>query len=194
MNISTNRCSHYLLSDFSLIQLKKYNHPVKLRTMYNKSKALWPAVSPIKAFRRDISMKGDVHLSNRRAMRKIRPGKARPAIFHQFESLVELSDGSVIVRRTQAPKDEIRMISDQRNSQLWNPHRSDLVSLDPNATGKLNRFKQRFAGFEVDDGKPDSKDQSTTKEEDDLIRLMGANAIEVQSGGKVADKNNKKKK
>ena len=46
--------------------------------------------------------------------------KARPAIFYQFETLVEMSDGSVIKRYSQAPKDEIRMINDQRNNLMWN--------------------------------------------------------------------------
>ena len=50
-------------------------------------------------------------------MKRIVQGKARPAIFyHQFETLVEMSDGSVIKRYSQAPKDEIRMINDQRNN------------------------------------------------------------------------------
>lgn len=175
--------------------LKKSNsHSSYITIMYSNTKALGALGSPFKIFRRDIAMKGDVHLSNRRVMRKIRLGKARPAIFHQFESLVELSDGSVIKRRTQAPKDEIRMISDQRNSQLWNPHRSDLVSIDPNATGKLSKFKQRFAGFEINGEEHDSEEPKDTNQDDELIRLMGTNATEVQSGGKVADKSSKKKK
>lgn len=125
-------------------------------------------------------MKGDVHLSNRRVMRKIKQGKARPAIFHQFETLVELSDGSVIKRRSQAPKDEIRMINDQRNSVLWNPNRSDLVTADPNATGKVNKFKQRFSSFEAE-------------QNDELVELLGENAKEVVKGGKLFDKKASKK-
>lgn len=136
--------------------------------------------SPFIQWTRSISMKGDVHLSNRRVMRKIKQGKARPAIFHQFETLVELSDGSVIKRRSQAPKDEIRMINDQRNSVLWNPNRSDLVTADPNATGKVNKFKQRFSSFEAE-------------QNDDLVELLGENAKEVVKGGKLFDKKASKK-
>jgi hypothetical protein len=148
-------------------------------------------------------MKGDVHLSNRRVMRKIKLGKARPAIFHQFETLVELSDGSVIKRRSQAPKDEIRMINDQRNSTLWNPHRSDLASINPNATGKVNRFKQRFSSFEQKDDQEvadvemenaaDSENIQTKSKHDDYIELMGHNVEEVK-GGKLLDKKSNKKK
>ena len=193
MNISTLRCSHYLL--FTFFTIEKCNVRLSdITIMYSRTNALVPLWSPFRMFRRGIAMKGDVHLSNRRVMRKIRLGKARPAIFHQFESLVELSDGSVVKRRTQAPKDEIRMISDQRNSQLWNPHRSDLVSIDPNATGKLSKFKQRFAGFDINDEEHDSGQSKDTKQDDELIQLMGTNATEVQSGGKVADKSSKKKK
>lgn len=136
-------------------------------------------------FTRNVSMKGDVNLSNRRVMRKIKLGKARPTIFHQFETLVELSDGSVIKRRSQAPKDEIRMINDQRNSLLWNPHRSDLVTVDPNATGKVNKFKQRFADFD--------EQESGEGKDDDFIELMGHNVQEVASGGKLFDKKKSKK-
>lgn len=151
----------------------------------------------MKSFSRNISMKGDVHLSNRRVMKKIRLGRARPAIFYQFDTLVELSDGSVIKRRSQAPKDEIRMINDQRNSVLWNPHRSDLVTIDPLATGKVNRFKKRFATFEKeDDGEIQTRESNlpAAKSEDSYIELMGHNVEEVQKGGKMFDKKQNKKK
>lgn len=126
-------------------------------------------------FTRSISMKGEVNLSSRRELKKIEVGKARPTIFHQFETLVELSDGSVISRWSQAPKDEIRMIADQRNSTLWNPHRSDLSVSDPNATGKISKFNQRFADFE-----PEAND--------DLVELMANNVSDVKLGGNVFDK------
>lgn len=136
---------------------------------------------------RNVAMKNEVHLSNRRVMRKIKMGKARPAIFHQFDTLVELSDGSVIKRRSQAPKDEIRMINDQRNSPLWNPNRSDLVTADPNATGKVNKFKKRFSQFQAEEAGEEEK------KVDEFVELMGHNVTEVQSGGKVHDKKKAKK-
>lgn len=171
--------------------------------MLNRS-GINSGVTPLlRTFQRNVAMKGDVHLSNRRVMRKIKLGKARPAIFHQFETLVELSDGSVIKRRSQAPKDEIRMINDQRNSTLWNPHRSDLASINPNATGKVNRFKQRFSSFEqkepqvmavgqTDNVTENENDQTETKQ-DDYIELMGHNIEEIK-GGKLLDKKSNKKK
>lgn len=135
---------------------------------------------------RNVAMKNEVHLSGRRVMRKIKMGKARPAIFHQFDTLVELSDGSVIRRRSQAPKDEVRMINDQRNSPLWNPSRSDLISADPNATGKINKFKKRFSQFQ-------EEEVEGAEKEDEFIALMGVNVTEVQAGGKVHDKKRGKK-
>ncbi|EGV63623.1 54S ribosomal protein L36, mitochondrial [Yamadazyma tenuis] len=145
-------------------------------------------------FARGIAMKGDVHLSNRRVMRKIKLGKARPAIFHQFETLVELSDGSVIKRRSQAPKDEIRMINDQRNSVLWNPNRSDLVAVDPNATGKVNKFNQRFASFSPSIEATSETSETNSTQKDGLIELLGQNVKEVASGGKLFDKKQSKSK
>lgn len=150
-----------------------------------------------RSFQRNIAMKGDVNLSSRRVMKKIKLGKARPTIFHQFDTLVELSDGSVIKRRSQAPKDEIRMINDQRNSTLWNPHRSDLVTVDPNATGKVNKFKQKFSTFETKQESElpeEDSEESRATSNDDYIELMGHNVSEVQAGGKLFDKKASKKK
>lgn len=145
-----------------------------------------------------IAMAGDVHLSSRRVMRKIKLGKARPAMFHQFDTLVELSDGSVIRRRSQAPKDEIRMISDMRNSALWNPRRSDLSTADPNATGKVNRFNQRFGDFTTssepatevvaEESESAASDLPPAKTQDDLLQLLGQNAKQVLAGGVLYDK------
>lgn len=148
-------------------------------------------------------MKGDVHLSNRRVMRKIKVGKARPAIFHQFDTLIELSDGSVIKRTSQAPKDEIRMINDQRSSSLWNPNRSDLVSMDAAAADRVNKFKQRFASFDKFESAQDKRiksvqaeaaGESKVSESDDYMDLMGSNVQEVQKGGKLFNKKLDKQK
>lgn len=91
----------------------------------------------------------------RRPVRKIPIGKARPPIYHQFDVAVELSDGSVIMRRSQYPKAEIRLIQDQRNNPLWNPSRSDLVVTDASAANKVNKFKQKYGaiygGIEAED-------------------------------------------
>lgn len=138
-------------------------------------------------------MLGEVNLSSRRVMKKIQLGKARPAIFHQFDVLVELSDGSVVKRRSQAPKDEIRMISDQRNSALWNPFRSDLTTGDPNARGKVSKFKQKYNTFdnEVKDQEKEETEEDKAarkKVQDEYLELLGENVQEVQSGGKLFDK------
>ncbi|CCK68584.1 mitochondrial 54S ribosomal protein bL31m KNAG_0B01370 [Huiozyma naganishii CBS 8797] len=80
----------------------------------------------------------------RRPVRKIPIGKARPAIYHQFDVAVEMSDGSVVMRRSQFPKAELRLIQDQRNNPLWNTSRSDLVVVDANAAGSIGKFKQKY--------------------------------------------------
>lgn len=132
-------------------------------------------------FARTIVGKGQVHLSNRRVMKKIQMGKARPAIFHQFDTFVELSDGSVVKRRSQAPKDEIRMITDQRNSELWNPNRSDLSTSDL-ATGKISKFRAKFAAFDT-----------TEEKGDDLLEMMGHNVEEIKGGTLYDKKKNRRR-
>lgn len=164
-----------------------------------------------------ISMVGEVNLSSRRVMRKIKLGKARPAIMYQFDTLVELSDGSVIKRRSQAPKDEIRMINDQRNSLRWNPHRADLDTSDLTATGKIGKFRSKYVGFSGEEetqdkketkGKDAEKELSLEEEEalkakekelskardQELFDLMGENAEEIVGGGKLYDKKADKKR
>lgn len=149
----------------------------------------------------------------RRPLKKIRLGKARPAIYHQFNVKVELSDGSVITRRSQFPKDEIRLIQDQRNNPLWNPSRDDLVIVDATAGGRLDKFKQRYgAMFSVEDTvKEEQKDTaSTTKQQeteakvqeteskdddfgmDDYLSLLNDNAEQIKTG-KLATKKKAKK-
>lgn len=137
----------------------------------------------VRASSNKIAMANDVHLSTKRIRTKIKMGKARPAIFHQFDTLVELSDGSVIRRRSQAPRDEMRMMMDQRNNPLWNPH-SDVEAADVDATGKVSKFKEKFAQFEEEGDKTD-------KSVDSLVEMMGHNVTEVQKGGRVFTKKKK---
>ncbi|OBA22184.1 hypothetical protein METBIDRAFT_86820 [Metschnikowia bicuspidata var. bicuspidata NRRL YB-4993] len=136
---------------------------------------------------RKIAMVNDVHLSNRRVMKKIKMGAARPTIFHQFDTLVEFSDGSVIKRRSQAPKDEIRLISDQKNNALWNPNRSDLSNGDLSTTGRVGLFMKKFAQFQEEPA--ENKEQQT----DGLVELLGNNVTEVQKGGRLREKRRGKK-
>ncbi|CCD22960.1 mitochondrial 54S ribosomal protein bL31m NDAI_0A08060 [Naumovozyma dairenensis CBS 421] len=102
----------------------------------------------------------------RRPLRKIRVGHARPAIYHQFDVMVELSDGSVIRRKSQFPKEELRLIQDQRNNPLWNQSRSDLIVVDANAGGSMDRFKQRYSSiFTAED---ESGKKATEEQEKDV--------------------------
>ncbi|AAS51545.1 ADL375Wp [Eremothecium gossypii ATCC 10895] len=147
----------------------------------------------------------------KRPLRKIRPGKARPAIYHQFNVQIELSDGSVITRKSQYPKAEIRLIQDQRNCILWNESRTDLVVVDANTGGRMDKFKQKYgsaysmktadpqAATEASaehqaDAKAASEEDDSAFGMDDYLDLLSANAVAVQSGGKLAGKQKKSKK
>ncbi|AGO12881.1 AaceriADL375Wp [[Ashbya] aceris (nom. inval.)] len=148
----------------------------------------------------------------KRPLRKIRPGKARPAIYHQFNVQIELSDGSVITRKSQYPKAEIRLIQDQRNCVLWNESRTDLVVVDANAGGRMDKFKQKYGSAysmksadsqaaseaasekEQEAAKPASEDADGAFGMDDYLDLLSANAVAVQSGGKLAGKPKRNKK
>lgn len=158
----------------------------------------------------------------RRPLKKIRLGKARPAIYHQFTVKMELSDGSVITRRSQFPKDEIRLISDQRNNPLWNPSRDDLVIVDVNSGGSKDKFKQKYSSiFSMDDkpetvtesavNKPELKKESkeSTKEDkkeakkpvpeedafgvDDYLSLLDDSTKQIKTGRLIQKKKKDKK-
>lgn len=145
----------------------------------------------------------------RRPLKKIRLGKARPAIYHEFNVRVELSDGSVITRRSQFPKDEIRLIQDQRNNPLWNSSRDDLVVVDANAGGRLDKFKERYgsvfsmeaeakAGAEekqaAEKGKQDEEAAAGEPEfgMDDYLSLLNEDSEQIKTG-KLATKKKTKK-
>lgn len=121
----------------------------------------------------------------KRAMKKIRIGKSRPAIYHKFNCLVELSDGSVIERRSQYPKTELRMIQDQRNNLLWNANRTDM-SVVEDVRGKLYSFRQKYSEF--DNTKKEEEQAAEEEEADDLLELLGANHVEKKLGGRLYDK------
>ncbi|SCV04552.1 LANO_0G10902g1_1 [Lachancea nothofagi CBS 11611] len=144
----------------------------------------------------------------KRPLKKIKLGKARPAIYHKFDVQVELSDGSVITRRSQFPKAQIRLIQDQRNNPLWNQSRDDLVVVDANAGGRLDKFKQKYDSvfsFENAPSKQPAAEAKTPVQEkpeqqdddefgmDDYMSLLNDNAQQVQSGGKLATKKRDKK-
>ncbi|ODQ58832.1 hypothetical protein WICANDRAFT_31686 [Wickerhamomyces anomalus NRRL Y-366-8] len=134
----------------------------------------------------------------RRPMKKIKLGKARPAIYYQFNCKTELSDGSVVIRRSQYPKDELRLIQDQRNNPLWNPNRADLEVVDANAGGRMARFRQRYAQFDVEET-AEAKEENQDEEVDSMmmdeyLELLGQNVQEVQKGGKVATKASRRRK
>lgn len=149
----------------------------------------------------------------KRPLKKIRIGKARPAIYYKFNTQVELSDGSVITRRSQYPKDELRMITDQRNTPLWNPSKPDASLLDAESKGKLNKFKSKFSSFEQS-GKSAAEVEAEAKkaeserlqrlktgiaakkvdtEDDDFLSMLSSNYEEEKLGGNLAQKEKKKK-
>ncbi|EJS44741.1 mrpl36p [Saccharomyces arboricola H-6] len=122
----------------------------------------------------------------RRPTKKIRLGKSRPAIYHQFDVRMELSDGSVVIRRSQYPKSEIRLIQDQRNNPLWNPSRDDLVIVDANSGGSLDRFNKRYSSmFSVDTTPPSSgagESEQPTESKKEAQLKKGEKKEEVSEG------------
>ncbi|QLQ82691.1 hypothetical protein HG537_0H04540 [Torulaspora globosa] len=144
----------------------------------------------------------------RRPLKKIRLGKARPAIYHEFTVQVELSDGSVITRRSQFPKAQLRLIQDQRNNPLWNPSRDDLVVVDANASGRLDKFEQRYGSMfsmksekpnvetnakkQTDEGQEAGPDSEDAFEIDDYLSLLNEDSSQIKTG-KLATKKKSKK-
>ena len=127
----------------------------------------------------------------RRPVRKIPVGKARPAIYYQFDVAVELTDGSVVMRRSQYPQDEIRLIQDQRNNPFWNPSRDDLVDVDPNSVGNIEKFKQRYSGMFGDtqnsselSSKGKKVEKKATSKSEDVKSKEATNAKESASKSK----------
>lgn len=158
----------------------------------------------------------------KRPEKKIPIGLSRPPVYPLINGYIELSDGSVIKRRTQIPKDEIRMILDQRNHPLWNPARKDLEVADASLSSKTAKFRQRYSIFDfeapkkvAEDGEPveapaaeaETKEAKVEASEtegkadenieyDEYLDIFGDNFNEVQTGGKiyVKPKPQKKKK
>ncbi|BFZ56649.1 hypothetical protein PYCC9005_003696 [Savitreella phatthalungensis] len=76
-------------------------------------------------------------------VRKALIGKAyRPQLFTQT---VILSDGSTVSRMTTSPRSSVRLTRDIRNNPLWNP--SSASGVQREETGRLARFRDRFAGY-----------------------------------------------
>lgn len=129
---------------------------------------------------------------------------------------MELSDGSVIIRRSQYPKSEIRLIQDQRNNPLWNPSRDDLVIVDANSGGSLDRFKKRYSALysvdttPINSGSEESELPKESKEEaqiekeegkelsekafgmDDYLSLLDDGEQQIKSGKLASKKRDKK--
>lgn len=112
-----------------------------------------------------------------RPLKKIKPGKARPAIYYTFKSMVELSDGSVVYRKSQLPKAETRFIQDQRNNPLWNFGEVVRVK-DKNS--KIEKFKQKY-GMLSEETK-EAKDTKDTGEQDSLLDLLSMGSKQVETG------------
>lgn len=141
---------------------------------------------------------GKSALPGNRALKKLTVGKTRPAIYHKFECVVELSDGSTVRRRSQFPRNEWRYLTDQRNNPVWNPSRPNLKALEADATGKLAKFQKKYEFFDVSESKDTentSKEPSTSKEsvDDEFFDLLEQNYVPVK-GGRLATKRKSKKK
>lgn len=149
-----------------------------------------------------LSLGTETHVP-RWPLRKIAVGKSRPKILHQFELLVQMSDGSVVKRRTQLPRDEIRMVNDQRNSLLWNPSRSDLVQVDLGAKGRLDKFNAKYRAFhggeEAVGGAAgeaaetaEAAGEAGEEEADPYLDLMGVGFTPIKGGNVAFKKGNRR--
>ncbi|CCH60032.1 hypothetical protein TBLA_0C02200 [Henningerozyma blattae CBS 6284] len=153
-----------------------------------------------------------------RPLKKIRVGKARPAIYYNFETLVELSDGSVIKRKSQLPKNEIRLIQDQRNNALWNPLELTLKDADAesalNKKNNLNKFNLKYNSIFQDlslakekpseatttDNVMEIKEPIKTTESapsdglDDYLSLLSEDSEQITTGTVLSKKRSRKNK
>lgn len=102
-------------------------------------------------FHRQTSTINDVHLSNIKLGKKIKLGESRFCNFFQFDTLVQLSDGSVIKRTSQAPKNNIKMIHDQRNNYLWNKSNDEMKKIRFQDESKISKFKKKFKDFDSEE-------------------------------------------
>lgn len=135
---------------------------------------------------------GKTLLPHKRALRKLRIGELRPAIYYKFDCAVELSDGSTVMRRSQFPKDEIRYLSDQKTHPLWNPSRPNLKALEADATGKMAKFKKKYGDFDsaVSTSSSDSvKDADASQDsgavDTGFFDMLDEKVVPVQSGGQL---------
>lgn len=106
-------------------------------------------------------------------------GQTIAPVYHEFECLVQLSDGSTYKRRTVAPVEQLKPINDQRNMHLWNPNKPELKT-DSGEEGKqLSKFNEKF-GF--------------GDEDTDFADLLSEDFVETKSGVQVQKKKGDKKK
>ncbi|KAK7204082.1 hypothetical protein BZA70DRAFT_290632 [Myxozyma melibiosi] len=89
----------------------------------------------------------------RRQRRHLLPGKTRPPLYHKFDCLVELSDGSTFVRQSPFPRVEWRYLRDQRVHPLWNPTIAGFTAVQADNAGRVAKFNQKFVSdlFEGDE-------------------------------------------
>lgn len=105
------------------------------------------------------------------------------------------------------------MITDQRNTPLWNQSKPDVSLLDAESKGKLNKFKSKFAAFEQSGKSAEEVEAEKQKEEaekqirlktgvakkkeentqDDFFDLLSSNYSEEKLGGNLAKKEKRKK-
>ncbi|KAK9476409.1 hypothetical protein V1514DRAFT_337058 [Lipomyces japonicus] len=84
-------------------------------------------------------------IQSRKPKRKYRYGETRPAVYYEFDCLVELSDGSTYTRRSQFPRNEWRYLFDQRVHPTWNPNVPGLAGPQTVEGGRMARFVERLS-------------------------------------------------
>jgi hypothetical protein len=68
----------------------------------------------------------------------------RPKRPYTFTQLITLSDGSTFLHRTTSPAPVYRSTRDTRNSLLWNPSSSKLMTVEEDEAGRLAAFRAKF--------------------------------------------------
>ncbi|PKY07484.1 hypothetical protein P168DRAFT_287963 [Aspergillus campestris IBT 28561] len=132
----------------------------------------------------------------------------RPKRPYTFTQLITLSDGSAYMQRTTSPAPVYRSTRDTRNTLLWNPSSSKLMSVEDDEAGRLAAFRAKYgriwdantppaaaeegadkkSGAEAEAAAAAAKAQAEAEaqeEEDNLLDLISSfGQEEVQAGDK----------
>ncbi|KAK9456014.1 hypothetical protein V1511DRAFT_250766 [Dipodascopsis uninucleata] len=154
---------------------------------------LAPAREPVRILRNNQKRCASL-LSSRRPKRKYKFGETRPAIYYNFDCLVELSDGSTYVRQSQYPRVEWRYLRDQRVHPLWNPQVEGLKTVQSETGGKISKFnkKYNFVGEEASESNDTPSADVDDISMDDMMSIMEDSDYKPNTRAKILTKKNRR--